>query len=41
MRPAMHADVLAGVGSDDEFEVGLNALLAGFRSLIDGGPPPR
>ena len=28
------ADVLAGVGSDDEFEVGLNALLAGFRDLI-------
>jgi hypothetical protein len=30
-----HADVLAEVGSDDEFEVGLNALLAGFRTLID------
>jgi AcrR family transcriptional regulator len=34
-----HADVLAGVGSDDECEVGLNALLAGFRSLIDVEPP--
>lgn len=33
-----HADVLAGVGSDDEFEVGLNALLTGFRSLIDVEP---
>ena len=30
-----HADVLAEVGSDDEFEVGLNALLAGFRTSID------
>jgi len=30
-----HADVLAEVGSDDEFEVGLNALLAGFRDLIE------
>jgi hypothetical protein len=28
------ADVLAEVGSDDEFEVGLNALLEGFRDLI-------
>jgi TetR/AcrR family transcriptional regulator, tetracycline repressor protein len=30
-----HADVLAEVGSDDEFEVGLSALLAGFRDLIE------
>jgi AcrR family transcriptional regulator len=30
-----HADVLAEVSSDDEFEVGLNALLAGFRDLIE------
>ena len=30
-----HADILAEVDSDDEFEVGLNALLAGFRHLID------
>jgi AcrR family transcriptional regulator len=29
-----HAEVLAGVDSEDEFEVGLNALLTGFRSLI-------
>jgi TetR/AcrR family tetracycline transcriptional repressor len=29
-----HADVLAEVGSDDEFEVGVNALLTGFRILI-------
>jgi TetR/AcrR family transcriptional regulator, tetracycline repressor protein len=36
-----HADVLAGVGSDDEFEVGLNALLAGFRNLIDRDASPR
>jgi AcrR family transcriptional regulator len=36
-----HADVLAGVGSDDEFEVGLNALLAGFRALIEAEPRPR
>ncbi len=36
-----HADVLAGVGSDDEFEVGLNALLAGFRGLIDAERLPR
>jgi TetR/AcrR family tetracycline transcriptional repressor len=35
-----HADVLAGVGSDDEFEVGLNALLTGFRYLIDSGALP-
>lgn len=35
-----HADILAGVGSHDEFEVGLNALLAGFRSLTDGRPLP-
>lgn len=30
-----HADTLAEVGSDDEFEVGLNALLTGFRALIE------
>jgi AcrR family transcriptional regulator len=30
-----HANVLAEVGSDDEFEVGLGALLAGFRTLIE------
>ena len=30
-----HTDILAEVGADDEFEVGLNALLAGFRTLID------
>jgi TetR/AcrR family transcriptional regulator, tetracycline repressor protein len=30
-----HADELAEVGSDDEFEVGLNALLVGFRDLIE------
>ncbi|GAA4553971.1 TetR/AcrR family transcriptional regulator C-terminal domain-containing protein [Amycolatopsis samaneae] len=30
-----HADVLAEVGSDDEFEVGLTALLTGFRVLIE------
>jgi hypothetical protein len=35
-----HADVLAAVGSDEEFEVGLNALLAGFRGLIEAGPRP-
>ncbi|MBB4787199.1 TetR/AcrR family transcriptional regulator [Streptomyces rapamycinicus] len=29
-----HADALAEVSSDDEFEVGLNALLTGFRALI-------
>nr|WP_232546493.1 TetR/AcrR family transcriptional regulator C-terminal domain-containing protein [Streptomyces antimycoticus] len=29
-----HADTLAEVSSDDEFEVGLNALLTGFRTLI-------
>lgn len=34
-----HADILAGVSSDDEFEVGLNALLAGFRSLINVEAP--
>jgi TetR/AcrR family transcriptional regulator, tetracycline repressor protein len=32
-----HADELAQVGSDDEFEVGLSALLAGFRKLIELG----
>jgi TetR/AcrR family transcriptional regulator, tetracycline repressor protein len=36
-----HADILADVGSDDEFEVGLNALLAGFRNLIDMDASPR
>ncbi|GAA1923496.1 TetR/AcrR family transcriptional regulator [Streptantibioticus ferralitis] len=30
-----HADELADVGSDDEFEVGLNALLTGFRALVE------
>jgi hypothetical protein len=30
-----HAEVLAEVGSDDEFEVGLGALLAGFGDLIE------
>lgn len=36
-----HAEILAEVGSDDEFEVGLKALLAGFRNLIsaDALPP--
>ncbi|MFE4995695.1 hypothetical protein ACFRH4_31020 [Streptomyces mirabilis] len=29
-----HADVLADVDSDDEFEVGLNALITGLRALI-------
>jgi AcrR family transcriptional regulator len=29
-----HADTLAEVSSDDEFEVGLHALLTGFRALI-------
>ncbi|MGR6919496.1 TetR/AcrR family transcriptional regulator [[Actinomadura] parvosata] len=29
-----HADALAEVSSDDEFEVGLKALLTGFRALI-------
>lgn len=33
-----HADTLAEVSSDDEFEVGLHALLTGFRSLITNGP---
>lgn len=28
-----YADIVADVGSDDEFEVGLNALLTGFRAL--------
>ncbi len=36
-----HADILAEVDSDDEFEVGLNALLAGFRNLINADAPPR
>jgi AcrR family transcriptional regulator len=36
-----HADILAEIDSDDEFEVGLNALLAGFRNLINAGVPPR
>jgi AcrR family transcriptional regulator len=35
-----HADVLAEVSSDDEFEIGLNALLTGFRDLIERGAPP-
>lgn len=30
-----HADILTDVGSDDEFEVGLNALLTGFRALLE------
>jgi AcrR family transcriptional regulator len=30
-----HADVLAEISGDDEFEVGLNALLTGFRDLIE------
>lgn len=30
-----HADVLAQIGSDHEFEFGLNALLDGFRNLIE------
>ncbi|WHT19462.1 TetR/AcrR family transcriptional regulator [Crossiella sp. CA-258035] len=30
-----HAEVLAEVGSDEEFEVGLTALLTGFRALIE------
>ena len=34
-----HAAVLAEVNGDDEFEVGLNALLAGFRDLMEGGVP--
>jgi AcrR family transcriptional regulator len=38
-----HADDLAEVSSDDEFEVGLGALLTGFRDLIerDAGPAAR
>ena len=36
-----YADVLAGVGSNDEFEVGLNALLAGFRDLVGKDAPAR
>ena len=36
-----HADTLAEIGSDDEFEVGLNALLAGFRNLIAPDAPHR
>jgi TetR/AcrR family transcriptional regulator, tetracycline repressor protein len=35
-----HADTLAGVGKDDEFEVGLSALIAGFRHLIDSSARP-
>jgi TetR/AcrR family tetracycline transcriptional repressor len=34
-----HADALAGVGSDDEFDVGFSALIAGFRQLIDSSTP--
>jgi len=30
-----HADILADVDSDAEFEVGLNALLTGFRALLE------
>ncbi len=30
-----HAEILADVGSDDQFEAGLNALLTGFRALIE------
>jgi TetR/AcrR family transcriptional regulator, tetracycline repressor protein len=30
-----HADVLAQVGNDDEFEIGLGALITGFRDLIE------
>lgn len=33
-----HADVLAEMSSDDEFEVGLSALLTGFRALTESGP---
>nr|CTQ93879.1 Transcriptional regulator, TetR family [Kibdelosporangium sp. MJ126-NF4] len=36
-----HADTLAEVGSDDEFEVGLNALLTGFRALIENADVTR
>jgi TetR/AcrR family transcriptional regulator, tetracycline repressor protein len=36
-----HADVIAHVGSDDEFEVGLSALLTGFRALIEAGAARR
>ena len=35
-----HADVLAEVDGDDEFEVGLAALLTGFRELIGRDAPP-
>lgn len=35
-----HADVLAEVTSDEEFEVGLNALLTGFRDLVERGVQP-
>ncbi|SFG79095.1 TetR/AcrR family transcriptional regulator [Amycolatopsis regifaucium] len=36
-----HADALAELGSDDEFEVGLTALLAGFRVLIENSDGTR
>ncbi|QWF83234.1 Tetracycline repressor protein class H [Amycolatopsis sp. CA-230715] len=36
-----HADVLADVGSDEEFEVGLTALLTGFAALIGKADPAR
>lgn len=36
-----HAETLADVGSDDEFEVGLTALLTGFRALIENAEAVR
>ncbi|WP_206681272.1 TetR/AcrR family transcriptional regulator [Actinomadura sp. J1-007] len=36
-----HAETLADVTSDDEFEVGLNALLTGFRALIENAEATR
>ena len=36
-----HADVFADVSSDDEFEVGLNALIAGFRDLVESSKAAR
>jgi hypothetical protein len=35
----LHADALAEVTSDDEFEIGLNALLTGFRDLAEKNIP--
>lgn len=35
-----HAAALAEVDGDDEFEVGLTALLAGFRDLIETNSAP-